>query len=317
MNRFSSLGLVFLIFSFTVLFLYDYRYLQDSQKDIVQRQVDIQVNYASDAAVDAMLEGSGDLGLDYAKWQYMKINPQVGLDEYLRVFLRGMSMSDSATNRAMVRTQWIPFFMVASYDGYYMAKSTALSEEFGNKTNKSELIFMPKMPYNINNAWSSHNKYTNLDAKDLIKNEDDGKLEVGPLNSEKQEEARVAIQGKLSNEIIKALMEYKGSHTNTSPYLPKGFTKLNSTNPIENVTVFCYMDNIDILDYNPIDTFGVGAAAATHRDFVAAYINSYGEKVYQYVRLLPANKKHLVQRMYDTAEEAAKAGYEYDYRYKE
>ena len=45
-----------------------------------QRQMDLQVNYAVDAAVQEMVVNSEHLGTDYADWGAMTVEPEVALD---------------------------------------------------------------------------------------------------------------------------------------------------------------------------------------------------------------------------------------------
>ena len=118
--RYSILTLVFVILLDAFIF-YDFAMQQNEMiYEFEQRQQDIQVNYAVDAATTLMLFNTNDIYLDYTDLQEVFIDPEVALETYEGIMVRYYGWGDDNLTRKYFEDTLMPFFIVCAYDGYYV-----------------------------------------------------------------------------------------------------------------------------------------------------------------------------------------------------
>lgn len=273
------------------------RYSTDEYQELQERRLDIVVNYAVDAAVDELVESTANLGLDYADYDRIAIEPSVALDTFIDVFLMSYGMSLSNENKTTVKTKFLPVFAIATYDGYYIAQPTMINESGAYDT-----IFTIKQPYLYEDKASLY--ALNLGLKDA-------KLYAGatlqkvdaPITELQQ---KVVISNTVSDALMETVYKQKGGQVHSTIYVPSEMTTISSTNPIDNVTVLAYLTNIDTGYGGALETFGIGGARINHQRFVGCYIKD-GLKQYAYMDSVPIGIDIL--ETYESPEIAAENGY--------
>lgn len=145
----------FIAFAYPIILLMDiivfinfYNWQQESIYEFEQRQLDIQVNYAVEAATQEMLSIGTHIDTDYADWGRATLEPQIALDTFTTVLMKNLGYSNTKENRDALILDHVPFFIVAGYDGYYVYGTVA---ETVTVDGVEQLAYpkrwTPKLPY--------------------------------------------------------------------------------------------------------------------------------------------------------------------------
>lgn len=301
-----------------------------------QRLQDIQVNYATDAASWMMLNETPDIGIDYTNLSDIKVDPQVALETYEAVMVRGLGWSDTADNRDSFEDAYMPFFIVAAYDGYYVygvVKDTnemTLKSGMKSTSNIYPKVWTPKIPYARANYKESGDKYINLyvlggDTYTIYNYADDTytpdqHYKSGTGFGSKVDAQRV-VASSLTEACQKALLSAKGDPGIEQIVIPASFSEWSSNRPIEYPTVLTYMD----VSYNGVmfdhQSFAIGGSRIEEANYYIAYLDENGKKLYtdamnrKDVEGANPHRGLKVDHVYTSAVDAAIAGYTYDVKY--
>lgn len=276
-------------------------YSRDVYTEFQRLRLDVAVNYAVDAAVDEMVAATSDLHLDYGEHAYLTCDPEVALDTFVTIFLENYGMIDSAQNRLWVTSNYMPAFLVAGYDGYYIAQPTKI-----NSSGAYDAVFSIKQPYLYRDGSSLYS--LNLGLQDCKKFESSIVSQVSiPIT---EFAARGVINDCVSDAFMKTVYNQLDGSMQSAIYIPSDMGTFTRTNPIENTTVIAYITNMPSGYGTNIEAFGIGGARVQHERFVGAYIKD-GKKFYQYIDLIDRTTCNLVE-VYETPQQAAEAGYEFD-----
>lgn len=322
MSNFKMLFYPFALFMWLGTILTFTRYSQDLSKALQERELEIISNYAVDAAVDEMVDLSKSLDMDYYKNGYAKVDPEVALNMFVTMFLKGYNMSPSEENITMVRSKYIPMFCVAAYDGYYIATEQHVFEPDPSSPesvglDSYDLRFTPKIPYIY--KYGSSTYALNLKGNKCYKVVDSSmSLRRNADNPFPNAEGNLKVINTLvSDHMMKTVYDVMEGDVRGSVLIPSVMGDVYSTHPIKDITVFAYVANVPLgWGGESVDTFGIGGAQVKKTDFVTVYTRG-GKKYYQYLHNLV---KHGFDRndsrfidYYETPEEAAEAGYYYDF----
>lgn len=284
------------------------------------------LNYCTDAAVEEMLL-SDDLSADYADFGKITVDPQLALDTFVDMFCVNYGLSLSEDNRAHVRSNYIPVFVVAAYDGYYIAtpqivKSDTIVPDNPGKDIDVDLVFSPKMPY----TYKSGNNYyaLNLNGKDaMLLNTTTKTLSKSSLPAELRSgnsysKVIAAINAELTNSINNAIAKVNESDINwkNSFFLPPALTSYSRVNPITGPSVIALVQNVDLKSFTPVSAFSIAGSRIQPRYQVACYtreVKGHPVKYYCYVNKIKDAVS--VIEYVNTVEDAAKLGYAADVEY--
>ncbi|GKX28639.1 hypothetical protein SH1V18_11190 [Vallitalea longa] len=305
------------------LIIFFFRYIERDLQEFEQLRLSYAVDYASDAAIWELLN-SRDLSMDYSDFNYLSADPNLALDTFIDVFSANYGMNFDKNNLDHIKMNFIPVFVVAMYDGYYMATLKVVSNnlnypENGISNADWDLKFGPKMPY----IYKNNATYAlNMSGESALKIEEDEKTKEPWLT--KIEGLPVGIKSKKANlseinKIISANISYtinQINETNTkwanTFYIPSSLTTYSGVNPIEGPSVIALVQNVDLATTKPISSFSVAGSKLEKSRMVAGYTRE-GIKYYCYVDNLPSSIK--AENLFPNVKEAAKEGYYYDVRY--
>lgn len=322
MGNFKWLFIPFAIFIWIGTLLCFVRYSKDLSKAMQERELQVIVNYAVDAAVQEMINKSEDLGMDYDVEGYVNVDPEVGLETFVAMFLKAYDMSPSEENISLVRTRYIPVFCVAAYDGYYIATvKNNITQPNGDKG--YDLIFTPKVPYvyedngkmyalNLAGGKCYRVDYSNVAAYN-------NKLTVAsrwenPLTYDK---TLAYINSQVSDAITRAVYEEMSGAVKGVIAIPGRLSNIRGTMPIINTTAFAYVANIPTgWGGSSVDVFGIGGSRINKTRWVAVWKDADGKKWYQYADTILEREgavwvKSNVIDYYNSPMEAALKGYYY------
>jgi hypothetical protein len=264
-------------------------------------KLDLTVNYSVDAAIDELVYATADLGLDYAEYERVSAEPSIALDMFVSNFLKNYGMSESETNRSIVKSRYLPTFFVAAYDGYYVTEPTKF-----NASGAYDSIFSMKYPYLIEKDGIQY--AVNMGLENALAY--DGNHMYTEYNLPFSEnEMLKAINTKVNSAFMSTVYEQQGGRVKGFFYVPWSLTNVVRTQPITGVTVMAYVANIDIGFNDSVDAFAVGGAKVKREQFVACYIMG-GQKLYMYTDRVPSGVT--VEAVLKSPEEAAKKGYRFD-----
>ena len=315
--RFMSLSIPLMAIFMIITFLAFSDYQQETWTELQERHLDTAMNFAVDAAVEYMTENTSDLGLDYAEFEYVTVDPELALEMFKRVILRNLGYSDSEQNDAYIEN-CMPLFVVATYDGYYLARERIVADSDAGTEYK--LVFNPKMPYTYEvDVGSTKYLYAlNLGLQDAIRYYGDAsgghydRIFIDPsfLTEDQQ---KTIISSRISDDMIINLWDIRGGQSiDTTILIPADMTTWTSTNPINATTVLAYVDGINLGVGVEQDCFGIGGARVVHENFVVAYEYN-GKNVYCYAGRQPNGV--VVKDSFMNPTLAAEAGYEFDMTY--
>lgn len=262
------------------------------------------INYAVDAAVEEMVKQSTDLKLDYADFEYSAVNPEIALQIYCEVLLQNLGYTVTDENIQMIKTNNTPCFIVACYDGYYVAKPMKI-----NDAGARDLLFSEKKPYSYYDGDILYS--LNLGGIDCKKISNGVVTKVScPVT---REECWEIINRQITEDFMKAVEEESIAQTGLKHeiIIPGKLSNVYHTNAVKTPSVLAYVNNIWINAGDSIESFAIGGAKLIHTDFMGAYIRD-GSKYYCPTRLKPDDVTFI--KIYETPELAAKDGYYADIR---
>lgn len=331
--KFISIAYSLIILIECILFVDFFKWQQQAVYEFEQRQQDIQVNYAADAAVQEMLANGTHLGTDYATWRDMVLEPELALDTYIAVLLRNLGWADTEYNREDLIESSIPFFCVAVYDGYYMymRQHEERTETVGGHpvvNTVYEMRWTPKLPYSaIEEAPLGSGKYTyyfyNLGGQMYGTFKEDGSVvKYNNIISKTGNGhgslamARSVVNQTLTEACNSAMFTGLEGNAQAQWFLPSSFSDWSNSNPVESPSVLTYMSNSSDQTQFDTVTFGIGGAKVDDAQFCICYSRG-GQKLYTWADnrdSLPAGTR--IERVTTTAKEAAEAGYFFDISFR-
>lgn len=333
--RWQALATPLTILICVLCFMNFFNWHQQSVYEFEQRQLDLQVNYAVDAATQEMLSEGVHIGTDYIDWGSMTVEPTVALSTYQAVLLRNLGWGDSDRNRIDLMEEYSPFFIVAAYDGYYVygRQHDTYTETLkdGTEVNNDYYGFhwSPKLPYSYTDGNDVYIYY--LSEKEY------GKLTMssvdGTINSYRPHsylvktgngldsisQAKAVIAKRLTDAANAALFVGTEGKSDKQFYIPASMSDWTQTNPISTPSVLTYMSNPYGTNKYSVSTFGIGGAKIDNAQFLICY-NMNGSKLYSW-----ADDREEVEKFYadkgvtisidmitSTRERASENGYYYD-----
>lgn len=314
MSRIFGIFLFIPLYFLAMLSLYSVTLMNYENQSVEEFRLRKAVNYAIDAATAEMLE-TGDLGMDYANWGKITVNPGLASEAFANSFCINYGMQTNQQNRDLVQMAYTKLFVVCAYDGYYVYSPKKVSEDGTYKFTST-----PKLPYSYHKG---NNTYAlNLGLVDCWRFSSNRKLAKvkSPLS---EKETLSQINRHISDDFAYRLDQQYEHGWSKSLYIPYEVTTVSSTNSIDRPSVLAFIDDVDIVSAKSISAFGVGGAHVTQNRSVAAYKRN-GKKYYSYADLLPKDmytatnpdgKKTFIEEMYMTCQEAAEAGYYHDTLY--
>lgn len=309
-----------------------------------QRQQDIQVNYAVDAATWMMLYDTPDIDIDYTQFSEIRVSPEVALETYKAVMVRGMGWGDSDLTRAHFESVYMPFFIVAAYDGYYVYGVNRDIHEMtmmdGRDFTATEYpkIWSPKIPYaeyfgadpnnpdenieyiNIYSLGNDHYERINLASNSTSVLE---YANMTPDTSDDSINARTVhrdllVSTELTDACQTALFAAKTNYDTEQIIIPSSFSEWSSNRPVEYPTVLTYMDVAgDMTKYNHV-SFAIGGSRIEEGNYFISYINEQGDRCYSKARFrndVESVRGLEILEVYTSAIECAENGYYFDVVY--
>lgn len=301
-------GLILLqIISMNLLFT---DYAKDYNNRFEEKRLKIVINYATDAAAQEMSSDSIDLGQDYEDVSKFSVEPSIALNTFSSIICKNYDVPISEKNKQEILFEYCPVFVVAAYDGYYVADRYKVEDSGLIQTKLS-----PKMPYIqtvVDPAGGSTLYSYNLGFKNALKVTPSGDIYKDnnpPMNSNDQKElVNTIISDVLNDQIIKYTNDPRGEI-----YIPYDFTTIHSTNPILNTTVLAYIDDFDMSSSSTkLQSFGIGGSEVKVKEPVIGFTIEVGgelQKYYAYSDEVPTGNRVNKVQVFDSKVEAAQSGY--------
>lgn len=314
MSRIFGLFMLLPIYFLLMLVLFTGTIMSLENQSVEEFRLKKVMNYCIDAATDEMLT-SGDLGMDYASWGKLSVDPELAADTYAATFCMNYKILANQANKELVQLAYTKLFVVCAYDGYYVYEAQQIDADGTNK-----FVSTPKLPYKTK-IGNDHYAF-NLGLVDCWRFTSANRLQKVKCPISEKEVLKL-INQQVSDDFAYRLDQQYEQGWTRSLYLPFEVTTMSSTNPINRPSVLAIVDDVDLTSAKQISAFGVGGAHITQARAVAAYTRN-GNKYYSYADLLPKDvftatnpdgTKTFIENMYMTCEEAAKAGYHHDSLY--
>lgn len=331
-----------------IAFVNSVRWHEESIYEFEQRQMDLQVNYAIDAASQEMLYQSVDIDTDYAEWGKMSIEPMVAYDTYIALMLRNYGWADTPENRQAL-DELVPFFTVCAYDGFYIYSAQKIEDNpiisdwikypddtygfnkdtsgnpVGNTTyGKVWSMKIPYAEYYNDGSGGAYWAYFLGGERGTRWKTANGFVEANlELNADQRSRAKTCIARTIMHACNNALIASSAQESGFEIYLPAAFTELTGTNAITRPSCLTYLAREDLATRWSVITFGIGGSKIDEASFCICYeltIGGVTQKLYA-----PAKYRSSILARYgsscrivyvaESAEIAAQHGYYYDLNY--
>ena len=285
-----------------------------TREEAAHIQLSEAIEKANRAAANELLSVR-DTDIDYEDYNNVKSDPQAALDIFIDIFLKNMGMSLSEENKQMVQMSYMPTFVVALTDGFYIAKHTKVRT---GQSPQYRMEFSPKLSY----AYEFNNETYSLiqGAKYHYTIEASGDVTRTPgLPPGISRETQVGeIIGRNITSAMKSTIdsyeEVDNAGWSGNFYLPSELTTNSRVNAIDGPTVITLLQGVDISTVEPIDTYSITGNKLNTARSVVTYVRN-GIKYYSYHDKAPAGVT--IIQPYSSMYEAAINGYMADIQYME
>lgn len=304
-----ALGLILALIS-------SFKWQLETAHEFEERQMDIQVNYSIDAAIQEMLINTSHLNTDYTEFKKISVDPQIGYDIYIRLMLKNLNWSEGEENVSLLESDMIPFFCVAAYDGYYMKiRQENIIDFNGVKQASYELVWTPKLPYSyvkkygeITKKFAVNLSYKNpmcIDNNNLIL-----KYKGKDLSEDLQ---RKIVADTLSDACNKALLTGFSANAEKEFFIPSSLSKFRGSNNIDGVTILTYLSKDGNTSRYSSGVFAVGGSRINNANFCLGYkrgnMKCYCRPAF---RSKVEGMGYHITNVFTSDKEAARKGYYYD-----
>lgn len=301
MSRFIGIALTVSLLIWVITVSSFMRYSQTSRQQVEERRAEIIVNYATDGAMDSILEETQDLDLDYVEYDRVNVSPDEVLKVFLEVFCKGYGMSLTQDNFAIVKTEYLSAFVVATYEGYYIGTPQVI-----NDSGARDMVFSTKKPYLYvgDDGYTYALNLTGVEAKKY-----DGKVirKVDAPISQIEQKAYISML--VSDALAGAVYQQKEGNIESTVYIPTAMTSIIRSNPVDHVTVMAYVGGLDVGFGEKTEILGIGGSQIAHTHYCAGYMKD-SIKTYAYEGQVPEG--YVVEATFQSPEEAAANGYYFD-----
>lgn len=327
-----AIAFPFVLLMDVIMFVSFLMWQHESVYEFEQRQLDLQVNYAIDAATQEMLENSSHLSTDYANWGSMVVEPEVALDTYLAVLLRNFGWADTERSREQLLDASVPFFTVATYDGYYIyckQRDTIVTDGVQNKVYTHK--WTPKIPYTdvemkVDGSGNPYPVYYLYNLGDTtygtyVNNKlklDNNYVSSGSNVYATYSHSRLVIADILTEASTTALYSALEGKTDVEWIIPNSFSQWSNSRPIDRPSVLTYISRADNSIMYDTVTFGIGGSKIDDANFCILYYRD-GQPVYTYAdrRSLVEAAGIKIQSVVPSPKDAADKGFYYDLTFME
>ncbi|BCJ93096.1 hypothetical protein acsn021_06650 [Anaerocolumna cellulosilytica] len=296
------------------------------QMDSVQKEYDTArlnqcLKYSTEAAFLSVFSRD-NLSIKYQEMNDLKLEPGSSLDTFKDMICLNYGMAVNEENREYIEN-CISVAMLASSDGYYVTELTEINSTNGLNGDVYGLVWSSKLPYTldieigivglnlVNEKWS---KVTKSGSSIVVKEGDRyTDLEVSAYINHNIKKRR--INSLLTDALtfqVNAASELRGE-VDYNFYLPPVQT-FSGINDISNTSLIILLGNADFSGRAVSNNVTIAGLSAIRKIRVICYEED-GRKYYCYETQIPQDSFGLIKMYYDTAMEAAKAGYAPDYRY--
>lgn len=248
--------------------------------------LDIQVNYAADAAVEELLM-TGDTEQDYNNGDYMTVEPSLAVDEFTSIIVEDFNYVPTDFTRQMIQEQYIKTLLICSWDGIY-----AYWYQPFNDTNEYAFVGTPKIPYfytdktgrqyclnlGLEKAYSD-NGATDAESYKLNKYQD---LE----DSIPRDVQLTAINNQVSEILNYTLIDAYSGNNRTAFDIPALASEISGRQPVDQITVIGVVEGQASVGTDVITAECIGGAQVTKADpcigVTVKYKNGLTANVYAY-----------------------------------
>lgn len=307
MERYFSIFSFISIMFMTILLMVDFDIISTRNADFDALVLQKQVNYASDASVDALL-ASADLEADYGT-DTIAVTPDLGVLEFTTIMANAMGYSVSDEILEQIQREYFQTLLVCAHDGIY-AYTNRVSDSDGSK----EFIASPKLPY-------YYTKYEGTDRQEQyllnlgmkkgyrdIYDSATGRYTISvykELNLS-QDEQITAINNQVSEVLQYELLQNAGLDTGTTYTIPAFASEINGAQPVQNITVLAVLNTGDSRT-NAV--LGIGGSYIESDDAIIGFLNN-NIRYYAHQSKLSAKGLNVTPTAtFDSVYSAASSGY--------
>lgn len=292
--------------------------IQYEKRDFNTYVLEKQLNHASDAAVDAMLQ-SDDLSMD-SRNDSVAVNPDIAAREFASIMCSNKQMPVTDDTIRMVQNSQIKALIVCAYDGMY---AYCVRDVGGGDF---QFISSPKIPYFYTETTVPQSKFEtdfsdlqtqyvlNLGLEKGYKDSYDQSSGTYKLEDYKELNLTDDVQLTAINNDVSALLHKtieEVSPKGSAKYynLPSMLSEISGTQPIKSISVIGIMESDTAAMTTPALSMGVGGSRIVANDPVIGFVCN-GTKYYaKQSRLDRLTEPYSVKKTFASVYDAAAEGY--------
>ena len=339
--KFQAIAYPLVILVDVLMFVAMFKWNAESLQEFQEKQLDVQVNYATTAGVQLMLNDTSHIATDYADWGDMKSDPYMGYNGFMACLTRSFGFADTPENREAIESDYMKFLCIATFDGYYMKQRSNVDLTLNplspspTEVKTMPLVWTPKIPYGETvqtaaNQWTLRAYNLNYDSYyyDVIQLngttpvllKHDTVYENKPtmpdyVNSAHQ---RAIVTTCLNKAINAAIFADMGGANSIEYFIPFEYSEFANSNGIEGPSIITYITKDAGVYKYEVSTFSVGGSKIDDAEWYICYILNDGRKLYcnSKFRTMAENKYNSqgfrIDHIFPSMEEAASSGFYYD-----
>lgn len=223
-----------------------------------------QVNYASDSAVEALLD-SGHTEQDYLDGDYARVEPDMAVQEFTEILGHCFDYTPTVTTNEIIQQQYVKALLVCTHDGVY-----AYWMQPYDTTNTYKFVGSPKIPYFYTDPNGVQYALTLGLEKGYRDAPNPDKKEYNLKNYDKINVSKdvqlTAINNEVSEILNYALVESYGGKHRTTYDIPGLASEINGKQIVDKITVIGIVEGRATSSSSVITAEGIGGAQIITND---------------------------------------------------
>lgn len=318
---FNIFGVLLLMFWIDIM----HEQVRVNEKQFNELRLQYAVDYSTEAGFMETIKGA-NLGLTYTDLASMRIDPAISIDTFKDVFLMNMDMALTKENKLSL-DKYITGASLVSSNGYYVADIAEVNNA-GQlyPGGEYEIRWGLKRPIQIDSQrqggqYVSYNlineQWTYVQGNGSVKYGQywDDLPVVGVSRDKIISTLNQDVASAMNKSAVRRSLTYEGGIAETEIYLP--FTQTDSgINPITKPSMIIALSGIDFIGTQDLNITSIGGYTVIRKTRVLGYRDADNNKFYAYESQLTGDIENMnVTDIFNTIDEAARAGYNPDFRY--
>lgn len=307
MNRAFGFAMAVPLLFICFVYIITVNFVREEEQRMSEYILTYAIDYSTDAATEEMLDAA-NLHTDYTDLENIRCDPEVALDVFTQVMAYNYNLPNNNKSRETI-TSYMPVFTVCTPDGFYIYKTVGIHDQTSWSKVTYDKAWSQKIPYMYN--WGGRTVALNLAMKNVFLMNGNAYARVAFKDTGIGEAAALrSINQTISDTLITEFQKETG-RIGEFIVMPEEMTTLVQVNGVKGPSVLAFIDDWDMQTARSVSAFSIGGARIEEAKKYVAYRRN-GQQYYCLDKWYTGTAA-AVENIYVSMEEAARAGYYYDY----